>query len=448
MISLALALLLLIPAAAREQPAESPPEVPPVVEMPVVDQPLTIGEAVQRAVSRNLTIAAARERVEQAQAGIEIARSGRRPTVNASVQYSRTPGGGEFEIPVAPGQPPQVIRISSAENTIGIIEARQAIYTGGRVSAQIDRANALYDVSLGQLGATEADIALQTRESYYNVLLAQSLTESERLNLEAAQEALRVAQVRFEVGTAAQFDVLRAQTTVSEAEQRLEEAQNQARIAEINLNRLIGAPIPQDQQLVEPALAPFPEQEPSALADIALQQRGEILSARAQVASGEAGIEIARAERRPEVGVAATYQIVGNESPAQTTGLGFIATASLPVYEGGRIRANIRQSQSVRNESRLNLEETERLVEQDVRQQYLNLQTARRTIETAQARLTQAREAYEIATVRYEAGVGTAVEVADALATLAAARTNLDQARFNYNTTYARLQRAIGFAVY
>jgi outer membrane protein TolC len=50
--------------------------------------------------------------------------------------------------------------------------------------------------------------------------------------------------------------------------------------------------------------------------------------------------------------------------------------------------------------------------------------------------------------VRYESGVGTAVELADALAALAAARTNQDQATFNYNTAYAGLQRALGRSTY
>lgn len=441
-----LAFSLLIPAAAQEPPdaQQSPSSV-----QPVADQPLTIGEAVQRSISRNLTVEAARERVDQARAGVDIARSGRLPTLELQAQYNRLPGGGTFELPSpAPGVPPQMISISSTENTTATIQAAQAIYTGGRVTAQISQARAFYDTALGDLAATEAQTALQTRESYYNALLGLSLISSQEQNLAAAGQQLRVAQDKFEVGTAAQFDVLRAQTTVSEAEQSLEEARNQARSAELNLNRLIAAPIAQDQQLVQPVTAPFPEEDVEALVDTALRQRGEVLAARARFAAAEAGIDIARSERRPQIGVAAGYQVVSNESPAQTTGLTFAATATLPIYEGGRIRANIRQSTSARDESRANLEETLLTVEQDVRQQHLNLQTARQTIQTAESRLAQAQEAYQIATVRYEAGVGTAVEVADALATLAAARTNLDQARFNYNIAYARLQRALGVVTF
>ena len=428
-----LAFSLLMPATAQETPVAV----------------LTIGDAVQKAVSRNLTVQAARERVDQARAGIGIAQSGRLPSLELQAQYNRIPGGGTFDLPSpAPGVPAQTVTIASAENTTATIQARQAIYTGGRVSAEVARANALYDVALGDLAATQAQTALQTRESYYNSLLAQSLIASQEQNLAAANQQLGVAQAKFEVGTAAQFDVLRAQTTVSEAEQSLDEARNQARSAIFNLNRLIAVPIAQDEQLVPPPAAPFPSQEIDALVDTALKQRGEILAARAQVAASDAGIRSARSERLPQIAVAAGYQFVSNESPAQSSGLTFAATASLPIYEGGRIKANIRQSESAKNEARSSLEEALLQVEQDVRQQHLDLQTARRTIQTAETRLTQAQAAHEIATVRYEAGVGTAVEVADALATLAAARTNLDQARFNYNIAYARLQRALGLVTF
>lgn len=421
-----------------------------ILLMPAMAQdPLTIDDAVKKSVDRNLTIQAARERVDQAQAGIGIARSGRLPSLELQAQYNRIPSGGAFEIPsLGPGVPAQTVSISPTENSVATIQARQAVYTGGMVSARISQAGALYDVAVGSLAATEAQTALQTRETYYNALLAQSLIASQERNLAAARQHLGVAEDKFEVGTAAHFDVLRAQTTVSEAEQSVEEARNQARSAILNLNRLIASPIAQDQQLVQPPMLPFPSDDVDALVKEALDQRGEVLAARAQFAAQEAGIEVARSERRPQIALAAGYQQVSRESPVLSSGLTFTATASLPIYEGDRIKSNVSQARSARDEARSNLEETLLEVEQDVRQQYLDLQTARKTISTAETRLTQAQEAYDISTVRYEAGVGTAVEVADALATLAAARTNLDQARFNYNIAYSRLQRALGLVTF
>ena len=410
---------------------------------------LTIDEAVRMALSKNPTVQAAREEVAAAKARVRGARANRIPEVVASVEYTRVTPLPTFEIPsTGPGIPASEVTISRQETTVGTIAARQAVYTGGRIPAQVSGAEATLDAVVARLGATEARVALQTREAYYGVLLSQSLVQSAEKSLAAGQEQLGVATAKFEVGTAARFDVLRAQTQISEAEQNLMEVRNQVEISRVALSKLLGAPLEQVFTLPEPATAPLPEEDLSSLVETATGQRAELLAAHAQLAAAEAGIRLAESARRPELGLTANYQVVAEESPVQVTGWTFMATASMEIFDGGRTRANITESRSLRDEARANLEETSRTVEQDVRQTYLSLHTVRQTIETAGTRLAQAEEAYEVATVRYEAGVGTAVELADALATLTAARTNLDQSIFRYNIAYARLQRALGRITY
>ena len=417
----------------------------PIIGAQEAAQPLMIDQAVQTALANNLTIRSARQEVSAARARISSAESARFPQVEANVQHTRLTNVPDVEIPsLGPGIPPQTFSISAKSNTVASIIARQAIYTGGRVSAQVSRAEAQYDLAVARLGVTEADVALQTREGYYGVLLAQSLVRSAEQSLSAAQAQLKTATDRFEVGTAARFDVLRAQTQVSEAEQTLTESRNQVEISGVALNRVLGLPLDKPLALAEPTAAPQPAQNMAELIETANQRRGELLVARAQVAAAESGIRLARADRLPQLGASANYQKPTNDTPALSTGWTFMATASLEIFDGGRIRANTLEAKALTEEARINLQDTSRAVEQDVRQANLNLQAARQTVETARTRLAQAQEAYEVATVRYEEGVGTAVEVADALATLAAARTNLDRATFDYDTADARLQRALG----
>ncbi|MDI6827921.1 MAG: TolC family protein, partial [Armatimonadota bacterium] len=180
------------------------------------------------------------------------------------------------------------------------------------------------------------------------------------------------------------------------------------------------------------------------LIETALSQRSEVFTAKAQIAAAEAGVRAAKADKRPELGLDANYQLVSNENPGQTSGFSFMLALTKEISSGGRISAAISEAKSVLAEAQTQLENTKSAVELDVRQSYLRLQTAQKALETAKARLAQAEEAYEIAQVRYDAGVGTAVEIADALAALAAARTNLDQANYNQNIAYAQLQKAIG----
>lgn len=410
---------------------------------------LTIEEAVRTALVKNRSVQAAVEEVAAARARLRAARAENFPQLRASVEYRRITAPPSFEIPsLIPGAPPREVAVATEENIVRTIAARQALYTGGRIPAQISRAEALLDAALSRLGSTEAQVALQTREAYYRVLLSQSLVRSAEESLAAAREQLAAATARFEAGAAAQFDVLRAQTQVSEAEQNLAEARNQVEISRVNLNRVLGTPLEQVAALSEPGLAAFPEENLSSLIEAARRQRAELLAARAQLAAAEAGIRLAESQWRPELDLSANYQAVSEVTPALTTGWTFAAIASMEIFDGGRRRANVAEARSLRDEARVNLEDVSQAVEQDVRQAYLNLQTARQTIETAKTRLAQAQEAYNVATVRYEAGVGTAVELADALAALTAARTNLDRASFNYNAAYAALQRALGRTIY
>jgi outer membrane protein TolC len=80
----------------------------------------------------------------------------------------------------------------------------------------------------------------------------------------------------------------------------------------------------------------------------------------------------------------------------------------------------------------------------EVKQAYLNLQSAEQQIETAQKGLVAAREALRVANLRYQEGVGTPVEVSDANAQFVAARTAVVNAIYQYRIAVSNLQRAVG----
>ena len=80
----------------------------------------------------------------------------------------------------------------------------------------------------------------------------------------------------------------------------------------------------------------------------------------------------------------------------------------------------------------------------DVQTAYLRLQAAEQNIKTSKVAVEQAQEDYKIAQVRYSAGVGTNLDVMDADEKLTSARTNYYTALYNYNTSKAALDKAMG----
>lgn len=86
-------------------------------------------------------------------------------------------------------------------------------------------------------------------------------------------------------------------------------------------------------------------------------------------------------------------------------------------------------------------------IELDVRTAYLNLLEAEKRIHTSQVAVGQAEEDYKIALVRYNAGVGTNLDVIDSQVALTQAKNNYIKALYDYNVNNAKLEWVSGMPV-
>ena len=75
------------------------------------------------------------------------------------------------------------------------------------------------------------------------------------------------------------------------------------------------------------------------------------------------------------------------------------------------------------------------------------MREAEKRISTTQVAVAQAEEDYHIAVVRYQAGVGTNIDVMDAQVALTEAKTNYVKALYDYNTSKAALNTSMGVGV-
>lgn len=409
-------------------------------------QALTMDEAVRMALSGNLTLQTARADAAAANARIGSARSAELPSIAALGVFSNS------DAVIIPSSAPAVIPGGQGSSrhsmAVGMVAARLNVYTGGRVHALVSKNEALYDVAVARLGTAETQVSFLTRQAYHSVLLSESLVLTGEKGLDAAEAQFELAKSRFDAGTTARFDVLRAQTQLSEAEQNLIQAKNQVQTARMALNRLLGAPLDKQYKLSAPVQPEAQTEDIAALVSLADGQRSEILAARAQLEAAGTGIKLARSENLPQLELMTAYQVLKENSPLQSSGPILSAMLTVPLFGGGKTHSDAQEARAIVDTARANLDDTRRMVEQEVRQSWLDLQATESIQKTAQSRLALAEEAHDIAVVRYKAGVSTAVEVADAIASLTAARTNMDKAASGHGIAYAALQRALGRSVY
>lgn len=403
-------------------------------------------------VQNNLQLRAAALDVTVAQAQLAQAQGGRLPQVGLSGLYTRNqerPGQTiSFANPFGPTPPVITIAFPSADPNVyaARLGISYPLYTGGRVEAQIALAQANLRGAEATFNRTKQQVVYSAEQIYLQGLLASENIAAARRALETANESLRVAQARFGTGVAPQFDVLQAEVAVANAEQALVRAQTGAASAQINLNAALN--LGQDTPLeLTDTLAPRPVD--GTLADSiarALRDRPDLVAFRNQIAVAQAGIDVAASGGLPIVSLGAGYDL--NNANGQSTGVfgswSVTLGVTLSVFDGGITQAKIREAQVRLEQLKVREAQTRQQIELDVRQAWLALQQAAGELTAASKAVEQGREAARLARVRYQAGVGTSLELLTAQSTLAQAELSLASARFNQNAARIQLILATG----
>lgn len=117
---------------------------------------------------------------------------------------------------------------------------------------------------------------------------------------------------------------------------------------------------------------------------------------------------------------------------------------SLPIFQGFALDAGIDQAKATLKYAEASNDLVIQSLYLDVQQQEFALQEAIESIQASKKLVEQADEALRLAVGRYNSGIGTALETTDAQVALANARITYIQSLYNYNVSYARLERAMG----
>jgi outer membrane protein TolC len=125
---------------------------------------------------------------------------------------------------------------------------------------------------------------------------------------------------------------------------------------------------------------------------------------------------------------------------------GWIAGAQVTwnIFDGQLTRGKIREAQARYERAQLDVDDSARQIELDVRTAYFNFINAREILDSQKLVQDQAREALRLAEARHSAGSATQLEVLNAQTALTQARTTQVQALHDYSAARSRLQRALG----
>lgn len=322
------------------------------------------------------------------------------------------------------------------------------LYTGGKLEGQIDAARLNHKVAALNVDATVQQLKQTVTGNYYNALKCRNNLEISRQTVNNYKSHLKDVQLQFDVGTVPRSDVLASEVSLANAMNSLIKAENSYRLAIAGLNNSLGLPLNSDVRLNEDLQFMKYALTLDDCEKIALGNRPELAQYEAKVAIARDDVKIANSGFLPTVNLLAAQDWYDSRFPGENNSNWVVGlTASISVFDSGLNRAKFKQAQEGLSMAVEQAGQKRDAVLLEVRQYYLNLREAEERIETSKVAVTQAEENLRIAEIRYNAGVGTNLEILDAVLALNTARTNHIQALYDYNTNRAQLERAMGMAV-
>jgi outer membrane protein, multidrug efflux system len=368
-------------------------------------------QLVAQALERNRNLAVAVARIEEARGLYRIQNADRLPTVGASGDASRSRAQGiagpQTSNRLAVGVAVTGFEIDFWGRVKNLSEAARSEYLATRQAERAFRLSLIRDVASAYFASREAD---------ERIALADSTVASRR-------EAVRLGKRRLDAGVTSALDYRQAESLLTQAQTqaaalRLARAQSDNLLA-----LLVGGPVagplpaalPLAQQSATPALA-------AGLPSELLVARPDILAAEERLRAARANIGAARAAFLPAIsltgaaGLASTA--LGSLFSGGALGWSFGPSISLPLFDGGRNRANLTVAQARENIAVATYEVTVQGAFREVADTLAGRQYYADQVAAGTRGLIAARRIERIARLRYQEGVASYLEVLDAERTL------------------------------
>lgn len=328
------------------------------------------------------------------------------------------------------------------------LAATLPLYSGGNLEQQVEQAK--FDVQVADLDILAAKQKLKNTvvTNYLAVLEYRNELQINKDSVKNYRDHLDLVQAKYEVGLVAKTDILSSQVDLAKAQNNLIKAQNNYNNAIAALNNAIGLPHDTQISLKDDFQYEVYQMILEDCLNYALVHRPEIAQYDAKIKSAAAGEKIAESGKWPTIDATAQEDWNDNHLPGINNNNWLIKlTASFNVFDSGVTDAKIHQAQQNTNMVANNAAKERDTILLEVRQYYLSMKEAEKRIETNKVSVNQAEENLMIQKVRYEVGVGTNLDLLDAVLSLDSAKKDYNQALYDYNTNKAQLEKAIGQGV-
>ncbi len=387
---------------------------------------------VEQALARNVDIAIAAARVEEARAQFALAEAQRLPALTGTAAGNRQRALNPFGMDV--------------DQTAGQVQASIAWDTDlfGRLRAASGAARANLLATQAAQDAVRLAVAASAAGGYLQLRALDARLLVLRDTLVARENARTLARRRAETGYSPMLDLEQAEADYRATEQLIPQTELAIRRQENGLSLLLGdnpRAIGRGKALAEVGIPTIAASLPSAL----LRRRPDIAQAEQTLASTDRSLDAARAAFLPQLQLSAAGGAVASSllsDPASTFSLGGSLLATL--FDSGRLEAQQRGAAARRDQAAFAYRRTVLTAFREVEDSLTEVQRTTEQERMLEAQRDAQERTYRHATQRYRAGYSPFLEQLDAQRGLLAAELQLVQVRADRLTATVRLVQALG----
>ena len=400
------------------------------------DDPL-LAELVCTAQKVSPTIASARSRIEQARASRVTSGAALAPTLDANASASR----GKQALT------PDVIGNSYSA---GLQASWELDLFGGNAAGR-DAAQARLDGAQAGWHDARVSVAAETASSYLGLRACEAQLAQTTLDARSRAETSRLTELTTKAGFQSPANAALARASAAQAQATLTQQRAACDIAIKGLVALTALAEPELRSRLAAATGRIPQPMQFNVRDVpaeVLSQRPDVYNAARDVIAASADVTQADAQRLPRITLA------GNIGPARfETSAGNLngtlwsfgpLAISLPLFDGGRRRANADAARARYDEAVAVYQGRIRNSVREVEEALVTLQSTDERRGSAQTASDDFETSYRATEARYKGGLASLFELEDARRTAVQAQSALIDLRRERTAAWIALYRAVG----
>ncbi len=406
---------------------------------------LTLEEAITTALAHHPAIQELRYRSQAARAQIGVSRANLLPKVShtSSYYYGTSVPTSSLAVPSGFGQFAGS-RGEINDFTVHQFQVNQLLYDFGKTLGQVGQSKALFEAAKMDLQNIRQQVVLEAKTAFFGHLAAERAVKVSEENLRLNEELVRQAKGFYEVGVRARIDVTTAEANLYRAQADLITARNNLQIAQVALMTALGL-----KSWPYSGLSFQVDTRPKAVVltdakEKALQDRPDLQRNRFQEQADQQALRTARAGYFPTLYAQGLQNTQGKPYGDMRGTWSLSLNASVPIFEGLATRYAVQQARENLRATQANAEVLRQDINRQVEESYLNVHAAAERIRAAAKGQEAARENWDLARGRYNAGVGSIIEVTDAQVKYFNAELTYIRAVYDLKVAEAQLERAMG----